>query len=159
MSCCDTQGGACSRESLFRTRLQQFLRCMTGQFPTLFVRADFWRQMVVSTDPTKYADEQAMVWVRLWEKESVFFMEIKERFYQESVGVINQRIKYLICDDTLHLTPGDHAVINGESYKITEREAVGGIVKMKVEQQKSDFIAPARDLPTYRIFGMRASVA
>lgn len=159
MSCCDVAGGDCSRESLFRTRVQQVLQCLVGQFPTLFVKANFWRQQVVSTDSNKYADEQAMVWVRLWDMQTVFMIDVRERFYQADVGIINERVRYILCDDILRIVSGDHIVVHGESYKVTENEAVGGIAKLKIEQQKSDFVAPARNLPTYRIFGMRGSVA
>lgn len=158
MSC-----GCGAREAAFRLRLQQVLRALGCQFPSLFQKADFWRKMVVSVDPNVYADDQVEHWVRLDEKVSVCFYEKKERFYQAEVGVINERIKYVFTVENLGLVAGDHTIIAGISYMIVEIEQQAGIVLLKVSPEKSNFVLPARNMNssyrTYRIMGMKACVA
>lgn len=158
-SCCGSAGGDCSREALFKIRVQQILRCLTGQFPALFVAADFWRQMVVSYDEDAYADAQTQRWVRLDEQVSVFFFEAKERFYQAEVGIINQRTKYVLAVQSLGLVAGDHVIIQGTSYFIAEIEQLADICKLKLAQEKSNFVMPGRNVATYRILGMRVRLA
>lgn len=159
MSCCGSQGGSCSTENLFKIRVQQILRCLGGQFPNLFILADFWRQMVVSYNEDNYADNQVQQWVRLDEQVSVFFFEAKERFYQAETGIINQRTKYILSAQDLGLVAGDHVVIVGTSYFIDEVEQLAGISKLKLAQEKSNFIMPGRNVATYRIMGMRVRMA
>ena len=158
-SCCGDAGGACSRENLFKIRVQQILRCLQGQFPALFVNADFWRQMVISYDVAAYADEQTQQWVRLDESVDVFFFESRERFYQAEVGIINQRTKYILTAQDLGLVAGDTVVITGTSYFIAEIEELAGISKLKLAQEKSSFVMPGRGVATYRIMGMRVRIA
>lgn len=158
-SCCGDAGGDCSRESLFKARVQQILRCLQGQFPSIFIKADFWRQTVVSYDGSIYSDDQTQQWVRLDEQVGAFFFEAKERFYQAEVGIINQRTKYLLVDQNLGLVAGDHVIVFGTSYFIDEIEQLSTIAKLKLAQEKSNFVMPGRDVATYRIMTMRVRVA
>lgn len=158
MSC-----GCGAREELFRKRLQQVLRALGCQFPSLFQKADFWRQMVVSQDPNAYGDDQTQQWVRLDEKVIVFFYQKKERFYQAEVGIINERVTYIFTTEGLGLVSGDHVIVQGVSYMIVEIDQQAGVVQLKVAPEKSNFIQPDRNMDgsyrTYRIMGMRTRIA
>jgi len=159
MSCCPATMGDCSRENLFRARVLQVLSCLQGDYPTLFTKADFWRRTPVANDPDQYADETPQVWVRLGEEIPVFFFEMRERFYQADIGIINQRSKYLLIPNGMGLVAGDHAIVHGESYFIFEHETQAGIERLKIQQEKSQFIMPGRSVPTYREFSMRVRLA
>jgi len=139
--------------------MRGILACLGSQVPSMFVTVDLWRQTVISVDPTLFADEQVMVWVRLAENVPVMVIESKRRFYKEEIGVINEFSRYLVSADPLFIRPGDHVCYGGESHFISEIETQAGITKAKIEQQKSAFIMPARTDPTYRILGMRARIA
>lgn len=151
--------GPHTREALFRIRVQQILKGLAGQYPSVYVTADFWRYTVVSADPNTYLDKQPQTWVRLSESIPVFFFEKHERFYQAGTGIINQRKRYVICPDNLGLVSGDTVIVNGNSLMISEHEEMVGVCRLTVEQEKSNFVQPARNAPTYRQLGMKARIA
>lgn len=150
--------GPYSRETLFRIRAQQVLGALGVQYPSLFVTGDFWRQLVLDIDPEVYSDTQLMKWTRLAEQEPIFFFAKNERFYQIDIGVINQVQRYIMCPSELGIVEGDHAVVNGESYRVVERQEAAGICKLMVDLAKSNWVNPGRDVPTYRLIGMRGVI-
>jgi len=149
----------CSREDIFKERVQFILKRMEQQFPSLFFRADFWRQQTLDAGEDTYPDRNPMVWVRLSENIPVFVFEKNERFFQADIGVVNYRAKYMIVPEYLDLLAGDHATFFGGSYFISERASQGGVAKLKIEEQKSNFKAPSRTLPVQRILGVKVSIA
>jgi hypothetical protein len=155
---------SCStQEDRFRDRLLQVLTGLGIRFPSLFRTADFWRQTVISYDPTAYADDQTQVWVRLGEQVPVFFYEKMERFYQAETGIINERVTYLFATELLDLVSGDHVIVSGISYLIVNIDKQAGVVQLKISPEKSNFVMPDRNMDgsyrTYRLFSARARIA
>ena len=164
MSCsCGGITEACTREGAFRGRVQEILRALACQYPSLFFRADFWRIAVVTPifdgcGEEDFNDQDREVWVRLGEGVNIFTYETRVRFWQAAEGIIWQQIRWMMAPEGLGLEPGDHVVFNGQSFMISDMTSMMGVTKMKIESAKSRFIMPGRDIPTYRQLQVKAAI-
>lgn len=158
MSCgCTNSEPGCAREAIFKSRVQTVLGALACQFPSLFIRVDFWRPRVVEiTDG--YADSDVEKWVRLAESVEAFVLEQPERFFQSEVGIINQTNRFLIIPEGLGLRPDDHVIVQGEAWLIVEAVEQAGVAKVKLDRTKNRFVRPGRFDPTYRQIGVKVAI-
>lgn len=146
-----------TRQAAFRERLLEVLGAMEEQMPEMSVLVELWRPDVVNR--VGYADEQEEVWVRLGENIPGFHFETSDRWYEAGVGIIRQNWDWLILPDDLGIKTDDHVIIEGTVYMIKESTEMGGVFKCKIDKQMSRFIRPARTLPVYRQFAVKANIA
>lgn len=152
---------AVTRDAIFRQRVQDVLLALQAQFPSLAIVIDAWRPYVVSEDTGAFGDEQDETWVRLGEGIDAFLLEKNERWFQAEVGVINQRVSYLLLPQLYGLRADDHVIVNGLAYLIIESVEQMGISKLKIDRTKQRFQPqniPGRFAPTYRMLEIKASI-
>lgn len=147
-----------AREKLFAARVQEVLRALASQWPSMSVTVDLWRPSLLTNDPAAYIDDQDEVWVRLDEGVSAFFVQTTERWYQKEEGVIRTNFNWLILPAGLNVRADDHVIFQSESWLVLEAAEQAGVLKIKIDKQKSRFVNPARTTPAYRQMLMRTKI-
>jgi len=163
MSCCEVPGAGCSREAVFRARLRSVLVVLGCQYPSLFPEIDAWRNEVVSPNVDDcgnpgFPDDDVPVWIRLGENIPAFVFDKEEKFYQADVGLVRMIVKWVIMPEGFDIRTGDHLIISGFAYMVTDVISSMGVTRLKVDKPKSIFVTPPRTAPTYRQLHIKAAI-
>lgn len=150
-----------TRDDIFRQQIQDKLKALHAQFPSLSLHIDAWRPYITTVDTDEYADEQTEVWVRLGERIPAFLQEVNERWFQPEMGVLNQRVSYLLLHQLYGFRPDDHVIVNGRAYLVVEAVEQMGVSKLKIDRIKQRFEPnniPGRFAPINRLLYIGACI-
>lgn len=148
-----------SKEAIFRARVLEILGALAAQWPSLSVTVDLWRPLVISHTADEFSDATVERWIRLGEAVPAFFVETQERWFEKDIGIIRQNQNWVIIPSGHGLETDDHIILNGRPWMVLESADQAGISKVKVDLQKSRFMAPPRTDPTNRLLGIKASIS